>query len=466
MAILSILLILVLLASASAEDTSNPIMYQIDREYRVVNNSPNDANDVKLTFYAFDNFEKWAYQKVISENLAFTLPRKIIHTSDNRIVNVNLGEIESGKSVKVGVSYLIRIDAVHMDIESEGGEGKIPDNYENYTSSIDNLWQSDNPLIESRAHMLTENLTNCYSKVKKLAEFVRNRLSYEVQSKEHGALWTYKHGRGDCAEYTNLLIALCRAENIPAKTVGGYLPFTRLYGPKTNELSEVAHKFAIIYLPSEGWVPLDLTYLVDGEFQFGNLSNKHIVKLVSDGSNLLEGSGVSVPDARISYSYKETDPNLQILSFGQVKREAAITTKILNVIRSHQRSLVIFVKVSNEGLRDGNNLRVKITAENEYFDVPPPKKIPALSSGESKTLQFELGMKKSAENELVKAAVLYEVMGHENFSYEDKLTVTINESPDLFKSLFETIRRILEKRFYLMILIMLLLAGVAYVVRR
>ncbi|KXA91688.1 hypothetical protein AKJ57_00325 [candidate division MSBL1 archaeon SCGC-AAA259A05] len=464
--VLSILLIVTFLASASADRTSNSTVYRINKKYRIVNNSSSDATDVNLTFYAFDNFENWAYQRVLSENIALGFPKEITHNPDNRIVNVDLGRIESEKSVTISVSYLVRVDAVYMDLEPEGVRGDIPSGYENYTKPIDNLWQSDNPLIKNKSHELTAGLTNYYCKVKKLAGFVENHLSYELQPQECSAFWAYEHGWGDCAEYTNLIIALCRAENIPTKMVRGYLPFTRLYGSKTNELPEVGHKFAIVYLPSEGWVPLDLTYLIDGEFQFGNLSNKHIVKLVSDGRNLVRDSTISIPDARISYSYKKTNPNLQILISGQVKREVAITTKILSQIRSHQRSLEISVKVSNEGLRRGNGVKVKLTTENEYFDVPSPRKIPTLGPGESKTLQFELGMKKSAENKLVKAIVLYNAPGYENLRYEDRLMVTTTVSHDFFEPLVKMVKEILEKRFYLIILIMVLLAGAAFVVRR
>lgn len=39
---------------------------------------------------------------------------------------------------------------------------------------------------------------------------------------DRGALWALTHGRGDCTEQSYLLVALCRAQGIPARMVGGY----------------------------------------------------------------------------------------------------------------------------------------------------------------------------------------------------------------------------------------------------
>jgi Transglutaminase-like superfamily len=40
---------------------------------------------------------------------------------------------------------------------------------------------------------------------------------------ERGALYALTQGRGDCTEYADLFVALCRAAGVPARTVGGYV---------------------------------------------------------------------------------------------------------------------------------------------------------------------------------------------------------------------------------------------------
>lgn len=55
-------------------------------------------------------------------------------------------------------------------------------------------------------------------------DWVRTRLSYAgYVAEELGALYALTHRSGDCTEYADLVVALCRANGIPARFVGGYV---------------------------------------------------------------------------------------------------------------------------------------------------------------------------------------------------------------------------------------------------
>ena len=41
--------------------------------------------------------------------------------------------------------------------------------------------------------------------------------------KEHGALYAFRKKKGDCTEFTNLFVALCRLNQIPARRVSGFI---------------------------------------------------------------------------------------------------------------------------------------------------------------------------------------------------------------------------------------------------
>ncbi|WP_338847491.1 transglutaminase-like domain-containing protein [Massilia sp. W12] len=43
------------------------------------------------------------------------------------------------------------------------------------------------------------------------------------QARDLGALYALRHGQGDCTEYADLLVALARAQGIPARMVGGWV---------------------------------------------------------------------------------------------------------------------------------------------------------------------------------------------------------------------------------------------------
>ena len=67
----------------------------------------------------------------------------------------------------------------------------------------------------------------------------------------HGALWALEKKIGDCTEFADLFLALCRANRLPARFCEGYL------------ISDVAkddtakHDWAEVYFAKYGWVPFD-----------------------------------------------------------------------------------------------------------------------------------------------------------------------------------------------------------------
>ena len=63
----------------------------------------------------------------------------------------------------------------------------------------------------------------------------------------------FSNPTGSCTEYTYLFIALCRANGLPARYVGG----TVQRGPGTS-VDTSFHRWAEVYLPPYGWVPVDV----------------------------------------------------------------------------------------------------------------------------------------------------------------------------------------------------------------
>jgi transglutaminase-like putative cysteine protease len=90
-------------------------------------------------------------------------------------------------------------------------------------------------------------------------EVVRNIMAYVTSTlkrapydpKDHGAVWALAQKKGDCTEFADLFVALCRAKGIPARVCEGYLIYNlqRLDTPK--------HNWAEVYTDRYGWLPLD-----------------------------------------------------------------------------------------------------------------------------------------------------------------------------------------------------------------
>ncbi len=74
-------------------------------------------------------------------------------------------------------------------------------------------------------------------------QWMVNHMTYAgFSGKDKGALYALEHKKGDCTEYMYLFAALCRANAIPARCVGGYIC-------KQNEVLHPAsyHNWAEIY---------------------------------------------------------------------------------------------------------------------------------------------------------------------------------------------------------------------------
>jgi hypothetical protein len=68
---------------------------------------------------------------------------------------------------------------------------------------------------------------------------------------DRGALWALHKKQGDCTEFADLFVALCRANNLPARFRQGFL-VCELPGGGTPK-----HDWAEVYLADYGWVPFD-----------------------------------------------------------------------------------------------------------------------------------------------------------------------------------------------------------------
>jgi len=114
--------------------------------------------------------------------------------------------------------------------------------------------------------------------------FVEEHLQYRTTfGEDKGALFAYENRRGDCTEYADLMIALCRANQLPARRVSGYT----IKQDTTSILSKIfrssGHAWVEVYFDDLGWVPFDPTHS-DGSYltSFENLENKYVYLQFND----------------------------------------------------------------------------------------------------------------------------------------------------------------------------------------
>ena len=86
--------------------------------------------------------------------------------------------------------------------------------------------------------------------VHKIYEYVIDHMEYANPSRRsRGAVRALQQGEGDCTEYADLFVALCRAKDLPARFITGYIMRFDSELPK--------HNWAEVYLRGYGWIPFD-----------------------------------------------------------------------------------------------------------------------------------------------------------------------------------------------------------------
>ncbi|PRX29421.1 transglutaminase superfamily protein [Orenia metallireducens] len=146
-------------------------------------------------------------------------------------------------------------------------------NLKQYLNSTPNI-EVNSLEIRNKAKEITEEITTTWNASKAIAKWVYKNIKYK-DTQELTALETLRKGYGLCAEKALLVVALCRAVNIPARVIRGFS-----YDLKYNAF--VSHAWIEVYLGKDGWIPLDPT---QGQFEFVDAS--HIAYLFNTGNGYI-----------------------------------------------------------------------------------------------------------------------------------------------------------------------------------
>lgn len=109
--------------------------------------------------------------------------------------------------------------------------------------------EKDHPTIQAIARTIPSDST--LSTVRHIYNYVIDNMEYQgYNPHSRGAAEAAQRKLGDCTEYSDLFVALCRAKKIPARVVAGYT---------TKWHTTPKHNWAEVYIKPYGWVPFDPT---------------------------------------------------------------------------------------------------------------------------------------------------------------------------------------------------------------
>lgn len=140
----------------------------------------------------------------------------------------------------------------------------------------DGRWLKPEPLLESNHDEIAAAAreirgANRAELVRGILDAVANHMDiggYDVI--DRGAAWAWNKRTGDCSEYADLFIALCRARGIPARFCAGYA--THLGSSYTMK-----HGWAEVFFPKLGWVPFDPILFDSGDASLHALPNGYLL---------------------------------------------------------------------------------------------------------------------------------------------------------------------------------------------
>lgn len=121
-------------------------------------------------------------------------------------------------------------------------------------------WESDNPEIIAKAMELMEGRDTIYEILKNDYLFIIDSIDYDnfkygERNERRGALAALRGESSVCMEYSDLLIALARAQGIPARAAYGYG-----YDPMYPSSEQEEHQWVQAWIPDYGWLTLDPTW--------------------------------------------------------------------------------------------------------------------------------------------------------------------------------------------------------------
>lgn len=246
-------------------------------EYRVIIPRDVSAGPVKQKIYF----------KEISPS-----PSHIEEDKDGNLIAVfNINSNTEGDIRISGFAEIEQDNAV--DINNSGKVSDIPIEVINSNTSSAEFWESDSELIKQTAKEIIGGVDpktlSVYEIAQKTYSYVVNKIDYSNVKRfgvneRKGALATLQGGAAVCMEYSDLFIALMRANGVPARAGFGF-GYSALDDIFSSE-NAINHQWAEVYFPSiESWIAIDTTWGENGNELIGGDLNHFYTHVASISPN-------------------------------------------------------------------------------------------------------------------------------------------------------------------------------------
>jgi len=242
-------------------EKDNEDNFVIERSYRLVYTLELnffDSREINLNWTVPENHANFQTVKILNFS---TIPSwTTTDENGNNIAHFSVNPSPNGK-LNISMTALITVNATQYQGLSEPIQYDTDSAIFRTYTQPEKFIESNNPIIIDMAHNITQSFLGPLNRSQALCTWVHHNLKYSNFSETPGgAIWALENRIGDCSEYAFLFVAMCRADNIPARVLNGIVTSSinaTSWGNKNWE--DVGHDWAEVYLPSQGWVWVDPT---------------------------------------------------------------------------------------------------------------------------------------------------------------------------------------------------------------
>ena len=255
--------------------------YSIHQRLTLINEGPGKPEKQNVWVALIQSMPP--YQEVLSLEITPKDYVSVVDEYGNRYAEFDFSEHLAGMSKTVEIDYQVVVNKLAYNLSV--CEGELPAEFTQPELHI----ESCNPQIAALANELSRGKKTPCQQVRAFYDYIGNELVYSPNNNNWGAQAALGLMGADCTEYTSLLIALSRAQGIPARYFEGLLYLEQ----ELDDIARLEHAWADIYLPGIGWVALDPTLGRSSLFRekyFAHYTPEHIIVTTGANPSTLRGS--------------------------------------------------------------------------------------------------------------------------------------------------------------------------------
>lgn len=221
------------------------------------------------------------YQEVLSRTISPSSYTLLTDEYGNEYAEFDFSSHPPGTKFTVTITYEVVSNEITYNLGTCAGKS-----ISGYTQAELHI-ESNNPQITALADELAGG-TACTS-ARAFYDYVGDTLTYHYNQHDWGAQAALGAMGADCTEYTDLMMALSRADGIPARYFEGLL----FRQGSTTKLAETEHAWLDVYLPGTGWTAMDPTmgrFANERDLYFAHYTPDHIIVTEGRSPSTLRGA--------------------------------------------------------------------------------------------------------------------------------------------------------------------------------